>query len=102
MSDIEKSSGKAPSHESRQEQIQDPGLAGLPPDPDAHLSPEEKAAVVSLILLTSSMRRETKNTALTLAPGSQATLAPRCGSHPLGIAFHFMILVYVISELTYH
>ncbi|KAI0125646.1 major facilitator superfamily transporter [Xylariales sp. AK1849] len=41
MSDLEKNSVKAPSHESLQRPRQG-GLHSLPPDPDAHLSQEEK------------------------------------------------------------
>jgi hypothetical protein len=43
MSDLEKNSAKAPSHESRENVFIDPGL---PPDPDAGLSEEEKKRIV--------------------------------------------------------
>jgi hypothetical protein len=46
MSDIEKTSVRAPSHESLPDHHAG-GLHDLPPDPDAHLSPEEREKVVS-------------------------------------------------------
>lgn len=47
MSDLEKTSVKAPSHDSHERA--DGGGMQLPPDPDAHLSPEERAQIVCLI-----------------------------------------------------
>lgn len=48
MSDLEKNSVREPSHESREEAgslTARDGSAGVPPDPDAHLSPEERAKI---------------------------------------------------------
>lgn len=53
MSDLEKNSVGGPSHESREEaasvSVQNASASprGIPSDPDAHLSPEERAKIVS-------------------------------------------------------
>lgn len=59
-------------------QLYDPALVhDLPPDPDAHLSAEEKAAIVRLPLLTFA------SMVLTFT-GSETSLEAGFHSHPMG------------------
>lgn len=59
-------------------------LLSLPPDPDAHLSPEERAAIVRYPL-TPPFFTPPILYQLTQTPGSQTTMEARSNPHPLAL-----------------
>jgi hypothetical protein len=81
-------SGRNPSDEEKRAGIIGDIAAqdGLPPDPDAHLSPEERAKIVSSLHIYCPVRTYQTAILTPCATGSKAPLEARSHAHPLAVS----------------